>query len=384
MPQPPHWYGADFPEFRSGPPWVMEDMIASETRLPQAIASNTAATAALVEMVLTAAQRGDPVVTTGCGTAAHAAQAVAALLNEALDRRGNPVRFRYPLEAAFEAEDGLCLAVSHGGRSRATIGALGAARARGAVTALITAYADAPAAMVADEIVLIPIVERSWCHTVAYLAPIIAAGMIATGVRAEELRAIPLKKLLERSLGDSAACEDVAHELDAVERIVVVGSDIDLIAARELALKLNEAVWLPAVAHDLEDVVHGHLVAQDERSALIAIATSRDTPRYWPRLPALLRFARRIGMNTAGLISSAVEGELDPALLSAGWIRIHDEPLLSPRLASLSASAITLQRLVVALAHRRGRNPDLLRREDSAHREGRLLAEAKYFRSSAD
>lgn len=166
-----------------------------------------------------------------------------------------------------------------------------------------------------------------------------------------------------------------------MERAVVVGSDVDLAAARELALKLNEGVWLSSVAHELEDVVHGHLVSHDDKSALIALAARRDRQPAILRLQAVLRVARRIGMATALIASEEVE--VDPDLVSAGRIGLVDEPQLPASFAALAASAIGLQRLTLALAHTRGRNPDHLRRDVPAYREARRLAEAKFFREQA-
>ena len=55
----------------------------------------------------------------------------------------------------------------------ATNEALGAARAAGATTALITVGAASPGAALADLVVLTGEQDQSWCHTVGYLAPIV-------------------------------------------------------------------------------------------------------------------------------------------------------------------------------------------------------------------
>jgi len=67
----------------------------------------------------------------------------------------------------------------------------------------------------------------------------------------------------------------MAGHLAACARILVVGSGIDYVGARELALKLEEGPRIPAHALQLETLRHGHLAAADARTLLpeiIAIA----------------------------------------------------------------------------------------------------------------
>jgi len=47
----------------------------------------------------------------------------------------------------------------------------------------------------------------------------------------------------------------------------------------------------------------------------------------------------------------------------------------SPTIAALSAGAAGLQALTLELAHARGTNPDLIRREQAPYREAARLAE---------
>jgi fructoselysine-6-P-deglycase FrlB-like protein len=100
----------------------MEDMIAREPELAErmllAPAPVAAAIAAEVQAALAA---GRPVTVTGCGTSEHGARGVAALLGEAVGpRRRGLVRARPALSAALEPADGLCLAISLEGATRAT------------------------------------------------------------------------------------------------------------------------------------------------------------------------------------------------------------------------------------------------------------------------
>jgi fructoselysine-6-P-deglycase FrlB-like protein len=380
MERPP-WYDAHYPEFRTGPPWVMEDMIASQAELPSAILRETGPATTIALALRERASRGEPIVTTGCGTGGHAAQAVAALVNEAgsaMCLRDGIAQWRPAFEAMLEPSSvGLLIAVSHGGRTRATVAALEAARARGATTALITAHRDTPAETVADHILMTGLADRSWCHTAAYLGPIIAGGLVAARLIGTEFDASTVRAAIVSALVENDAFDELARGLDGVERVVVVGSGVDLVAARELALKLCEGVWLPTAAHETEEVLHGHLVAHDERSALILLATTRSGSRLVERARGLLGAARRIGLCTAAIATAELGGELDAGLTSAGRIIVEDSAALPPRFSSLVASAVALQRLTVAMARARGRNPDLLRREQAPYREAAVLAEAK-------
>ena len=74
---------------------------------------------------------------------------------------------------------GAVLGISHDGGTWATVEALEAARRAGARTGLITARGDARASEQADAVLVTPVVDRSWCHTVGYTSPITAALALA-------------------------------------------------------------------------------------------------------------------------------------------------------------------------------------------------------------
>ncbi len=122
-------------------------------------------------------------IVTGCGTSEHAAMAAAAILRDAWRSAGLPGRG--PVSAqAFELSldppaDGLVIGVSHEGATTATIAAMSAARAAGARTALLTGSQASPAADGADPVLATVEMDRSWCHTVGYVSPIVAATVVA-------------------------------------------------------------------------------------------------------------------------------------------------------------------------------------------------------------
>ena len=58
--------------------------------------------------------------------------------------------------------------------------------------------------------------------------------------------------------------------------IVTIASGADRPAARELALKIEEAAWIPTTMRDLETFLHGHLPAMDATTGLVLILADRD------------------------------------------------------------------------------------------------------------
>src|SRR5947209_8599377 len=171
------------PELRKQPPWLMEEMVAAEPSLVAPILGSTAPAGRIAELIKRAARDRSPIVVTGCGTSETAAMAVASLLAEAIKRSGTGFPMVHARQALEASEDpwpgGVCLGISHEGSTRATILAMEAARGVGAATVLITARAGSPAVAIADAVFVTPLIDRSWCHTVGYLSPILAGAAVA-------------------------------------------------------------------------------------------------------------------------------------------------------------------------------------------------------------
>jgi hypothetical protein len=82
-------------------------------------------------------------------------------------------------------------------------------------------------------------------------------------------------------------------------------------------------------------------------------------------------------MPVAALLSRPYQRALGPELTPAGRLVVDlPEPALLGRdLAGLLAGAGALQALTLRLAHARGMNPDLIRREEAAYREPARVAD---------
>jgi glucosamine 6-phosphate synthetase-like amidotransferase/phosphosugar isomerase protein len=369
----PHqdWHTEDFPEFRPSPPWVMEEMIAAGRGLATPILGDPSA-ARVAASVAEAAERGAPLATVGCGTSEHGAMAVAEQLTAALGGRA-VVHPRQAFEAMLDPWSGVCIAISHDGGTAATIAAMESARRAGAAVGLVTAVPGAAAAAAADRTIVTPVRDRSWCHTIGYLSPVLAGAAVAGG-----LGMVSDPAAAERTLSDAIdtrpAIRTVAGGLHGVEQYLTVGSGADRIAARELALKIEEGVRVPATARDLETILHGHWVAVDERTAVILLLTdARGGGARGARATQMLLAARALGARTAAIVTPAAAEGLPLDAISCGSVDVPAATDLPAPTASLLTSAPALQ-----LVHLAGVNPDLIRREEAPYREAAQIAESSF------
>ena len=380
------WYDpAVYPELRSAAPWVMEDMIEAQVMLPEALGDSLASSAPrLAEMMHAAAGAGEPIVVSAVGTSGHSARAVALILNDAM---GESAVAAGPAEARESADEalaprrsGLCIAISHGGLSTSTVRALAAAREAGAKTALVTAAGNTPARDIADVVLVTPLRDKSYCHTVGYTSPMLAGFYLASAYRQEEFPAAGLGRYLGELLTMRTRALEIGGELGKAERLVTAGSLIDVPTARELALKVAEGAWVPTTVLGVEDTLHGHLVAHDADSALVVVATGGPSAdRAAEGAHELLMAARQIGLQTAAILSSDLEGAILSEDVTAGKLVIPHAAL--PELVtSLLGGAVALQLLTIGLVRTRKTNPDLLRREQAPYREAVAAGRAKHPR----
>ena len=179
---------------------------------------------------------GARVVYTGCGTSFHAAQTGGAAIQA--------------LEAVLDPPTAdLMVCVSHEGETELTIDA---ERAFGGDVWLVTGKEDSPLAELVDEVIVCtPQVERSWCHTASYTCAVAAIAAL----KGDDIAWLP--DAVEQAL----RLEVVAP---AQDRILVAGAGRDWPTAQEAVLKLREGAHVPAEAHQLEQLLHGHLAAIDD------------------------------------------------------------------------------------------------------------------------
>jgi glutamine---fructose-6-phosphate transaminase (isomerizing) len=364
------WAPSTMPPARRQPPYLMTDMIAAESALAERLAARLADDAALHELVgalRATADAGRPIVTTGCGTSEHAAMAMAYILDEALGLPvGRGVRAVQALETLHAPlADGLLLAVSHEGGTWATNEALRAARDAGAQTALVTVSDRSPGAAISEIVVTTGEQDQSWCHTVGYVSPLIVAAVTADVLTDRDVDAHEVGALLARS-ADAPAAAASATGLAGCARLITVGWGIDYVAARELALKVEEGARLPAVAHQLETVRHGHLAAADETTGMVLIVSQGATQheQVMSRVDAVARSAQALGMPLAAILAPAADAQIAGRLTPAGRLVLPSVEGLPAAAGAALTAALALQLLTERLARARGVNPDTLGRDD--------------------
>ncbi len=255
---------------------------------------------------------------TGCGTSFHAAQTGGDAV-QALDLVLRP-----------ERDADLLVLVSHEGETPQT---LEAARAWPGPKWLVTGKPDGPIAELCDEVVVAtPEIEESWCHTASYTC---AVATIAA-LNGEDVS----------WLADAVevALMEPLPEVGEQERFIVAGAGRDWPTAQEAVLKLREGAWVAAEAHHTEQLLHGHLAAVDE--SVRAFVLEGD--------------ARVVGRSLAAVA----------ALRALGC----DADLVPTRHPVVDV--VMFQRLTVAVAEARGREPDRIRRHDERWADAAKAAKA--------
>ena len=383
---PDPWAGSEMPARLDGPPWHMTAMIEAEPglalRLLTRLADPDGPAARLAAAIRATSQRGRPILVTGCGTSEHGAQATVEVLREAMRGAGLPWRlgeggvptavqaFEASLEDELGGEGALVIGVSHEGGTWATNRALERARASGVTVALLTVSGRSPGAALADIVVPTLELDQSWCHTIGYLAPLLAATAVGAHLSGQALDPEAVARLLSSGLQPTAvdATEGLAASLADVERLIVVGSGADRPAARELVLKVEEGAHLPAAMRDLETLLHGHLAGLDDRTGVVLFLTETAArEERAARAAGVLRALVEIGCRSGAILGQVHAQGIPEALTPAGQVLVPEASGLPRVVASLLGSAVPLQLLTERLARARGVNPDPIRRDDPAY-----------------
>jgi fructoselysine-6-P-deglycase FrlB-like protein len=210
--------------------------------------------------------------------------------------------------------------------------------------------------------------DQGWCHTIGYLSPIVAATAIADELADRTTDGELIRDLLAAGATDEAGAEAIAAVLAGCATIITVASGADRSAGRELALKIEEAAWIPTTMRDLETFLHGHLPAMDSTTGLVLILTDRDArATRVGRARQALMAAQVVGIRVAAILGRDVHGQLDAALTPAGRIRVDEVKALPAPLAAVIGTVTPLQLLTERIARARGTNPDLIRRDDPTY-----------------
>ena len=380
---PVPWDNLPMPPLRAGPPWAMAEMIAAEPALASRVVGRLVedgSAAVLAGAVRDAAVAGAPVVVTGCGTSEHAAMAAAAILREGFRAAGlpgdGPIAAQ-AFELAMEPPSrGLVIGISHEGGTAATIAALETASARGARTALITASPGSPAAVAADIVAATIELDHGWCHTVGYVSPMAAAlaatGFLAGGTPNPDRPAARLREGIEaahRAAPDGRRPDAlIGDAIASATRLLVVASGVDRVTARELALKVEEAAYVPSSTRDLETFLHGHLPATGPDIVLVLVLLERaGLDARTRRARQALAAAATTGVRCAAILGADAASLIPDGLTPAGRMTVPESPTMPNAPAALLGATGPLQLVTLEVAHARGTNPDPIRRDDPVY-----------------
>jgi glutamine---fructose-6-phosphate transaminase (isomerizing) len=391
MPDP--WESSSQPSPRSGPPFHMTEMIEAEPAIAARIVERQSAVgsaaAELARVIRRTIRAGDTVVVTGCGTSEHAALGVADILRDAVRRAdvrppGHAARHEPIAAQAFELSldppsSGLVIGISHEGGTAATNAALEASKAAGARTAIITCTDRSPGGALADVVVETGELDQSWCHTVGYLSPLVAAAAVGAHLTGGEVDASfrdAVRAPVAAGVDRVNVTDAVAGRLAERRSIVVLASGADRAAGRELTLKIEEGTWIPSSYRDLETFLHGHLAATDDAQGLVLILADRESrDARLRRAIGALRAARTVGMEAAAILTADAAVDLPTDLTPAGRIVIPEAPSLPSPVAALLGTATPLQLLTERIARARGVDPDAIHRDVDRYREAAEAAE---------
>jgi len=378
LPGPPEpWAYAPTPSRRDRPPYHLTDMIAAEPAIARRVLARVAGSAEATELVAAiqaSVGEGAPIVVTGCGTSETAAMGMVEIIRDAIRGAGSPNAV-VSSEQAFELSldplaKGLVIGVTHEGGTSATNAALRNSRAAGARTAVVTVSRRSPAGAVAEIVVETGELDQSWCHSVGYTSPMLAAAAVAGIVSGRGVDADAIAGLLSDGAGDEDGAERIAGEVGTGNQLIVVASGADRPAGRELALKVEEASWLPSAYRDLETFLHGHFPATGPETGLVLVLADRAArPERLDRARQLLAGARILGIRSAAILAADLDTQLDPELTPAGRILVADAPTLPGPVAALFGTATPLQLLTERIARARSTNPDPIRRDNPVYRE---------------
>jgi glutamine---fructose-6-phosphate transaminase (isomerizing) len=249
---------------------------------------------------------------TGCGTSFHAAQTGGESV-QALELVLRP-----------ERDADVLVAISHEGGTPLTLEAVRAWRGE---CWLITGAPESALAEEVDEVVVAtPAIEESWCHTASYTCAVAALAAL----RGDDVAWLP----------DAVAAElERPAEASDHERFLVAGAGRDWPTAQEAVLKLREGAFLAAEAHHTEQLLHGHLAAIDESVRCFVLEGEG-------------RAAERARDAVAALRELGCDVELVPTR----------HPVVD---------IVRFHLLTLALAERRGVNPDLIRTDDERWKRAR-------------
>lgn len=248
--------------------------------------------------------------------------------------------------ARLDTRDALVLVVSQSGRSPDLIEAARHVRAGGAHVVGIINVPDSPLANVCDDVLLAGASpELSVAATKSVVLSWIVGLRLMSGLggrAGDDAHWHALPDQLSRAV--AARPSDVALTTLDAPALIVLGRGVSLAAAREIALKIKELAGINAEAISSAEVMHGPRAAIGPETAILALAMAAGP--LDDALTVLSSLTRRI----------VIAGPT--ARLHAALGPVIEMPATDLSLADPIITTAALYPLSLALARRRGRDPD--------------------------
>lgn len=216
-------------------------------------------------------------VVIGCGTAYNAACYGREVLTANLKinaRSAAASEFLYGNEVI--GEHTLFVAVSQSGETADTLGAVKAAKSKGAFIVGVTNVTYSALARISDAV--LPVYagrEVSVASTKAYVAQICVLYILAkylSGKTADISLLVGAAETLEK--GDYSSAFDICN---FAKKLFVLGRGLDYYLAEESALKIKEVAYINANAYMSGELKHGFIALIDENSAVVVYCTQKRT-----------------------------------------------------------------------------------------------------------
>jgi glucosamine--fructose-6-phosphate aminotransferase (isomerizing) len=352
------------PEKRSAHPYYTYDAIQAQPSLIEKVLADRSA----IERIADALAEKGRITFVGIGTSLHAAQ-----IAESWMREFTGGRFLAHFEQSFElihhpvafGADDAVVVITHTGTSGASVEALRAVRASGALTVAVTGQASGEGIRGADFHIETCEQEVSFAYTKSYTTALAAlAILILRAAERKKLLVNPdaartlqhLPSLMRQALALEPQVRELAKQVAAFSRVDIFGSGTGWPTAREAALKIKEACYIAAEGFETEEILHGPFSEIDSRCALIGILTGRKTD---DRARQILRAAGELKMLRAAIIVPSAN--LGVSAEHALVVPEVDEWL------SAFIHLVPLQLLAYFIALERGLNPDTGRQDQPAH-----------------
>ena len=360
------------PEPRTAHPYYLYDAIHAQPALIEKVLARRDE----IERAADAMAEKDRITFVGIGTSLHAAQIAELWMREFTAGRIWPhfeqsfELVTYPI--AFGPRDAVVV-ITHTGITTASIAALRAARAAGALTIAITGQlgAEMSGAEIrgADFHIETCDQEVSFAYTKSYTTALTALALmilriaerkklLASGFDSGAIERIP--EFIRQALTLEPQIRDLAKKIAPLSRIVLFGAGVGWPTAREGALKIKESCYIAAEGFETEEVLHGPFSEIDSRAALIGLLTGRSSD---DRARQILRAAGELKTVRVAVATPSANREI-----SAEHTLVVPEagPESGEWLAAFT-HLVPLQLLNYFIALERGLNPDTGRQNQPAH-----------------